>query len=89
MKANPYDHRAWLVRGIKSTREGNLTEAEKSLDEAIKLCPFGLEAWLQLAALKAKQNKPADAKAVLLKARRVCDDEADRQIDEILNRLGP
>ncbi len=52
---------AWANIGQCQRQNGQLTEAETSLRQALRLDPRQAYAWLQLASLQLEQNKPLDA----------------------------
>ena len=56
---------AWANIGQCQRQNGQLTEADTSLRQALRIDPRQAYAWLQLASLQLEQNKPVDANVSL------------------------
>lgn len=50
-----------LLRGRKAAAAGNLKEAQKQLEEAVRIYPKFAEAWVELGVLHDKAKRPAEA----------------------------
>ena len=61
LKAHPLDYSALNLYGICNLQMGRLNEALFSLDRAISLDPFPIEAWLNRASINVAMNKPSEA----------------------------
>ena len=61
LKAYPLDYSALNLYGICNLQMGRLNEALFSLDRAISLDPFPIEAWLNRASINVAMNKPGEA----------------------------
>lgn len=76
LKLNPYDARAHFEQGWLKGGAGDALEAERLTREALRICPYLLEAWVELARILAETNRTQEAGWALRQAERYSNDEA-------------
>jgi TonB family protein len=67
LQLKPEDQALWTILADNYQHVGNLTEAEKAYGYLIRVNPGGGEAYLGLASVLARQNKPSEAETLLRK----------------------
>lgn len=76
LKLNPYDARAHLNQGWLKMQSGDAREAERLLRESVHICPYLLEAWVELARVLGESNQASQAGWALRQAERYANDPA-------------